>query len=521
MPLRLVVPAQQSNTALFAETRPKQIKTWLDTLPLVQLHDSARKVCDALARLNRVKLPAEERQKLVELYEPMLAKLQVELAEEYSIAPLPLPPASRQAVGLARGLLIEQAYAGKLALLERAVKLLLFGAKKQLLPLIEQIMRALAGTLAVSYQSYTPTPAGVWRELHELYRYVGEQSFVRFGPGAAPEPGAEGIDTAYKEALLLALADPYRLPRNELPLLADLTRELAPLVELQVGELPGAQQLFVIDPESDRPPKALAQLAAEAPGPNDWVVGTIPAVHRLSEVLIAREEEGRPVSGVEAFDSASVDLLQRLLRSWGAPPKRQYRRQTGHSSVEICAGVTRISRLLEAVDNARAQYAELQRHDIPVYKLPMFAESGVMQWEVINQSAAGLGLRCRLGEGAAIGVGEAVAVYYRGLEGFSIAAIRWAQTFEDGTVEFGLQMLSPAVEALQLEPVLASRGPIRALLLPQVASLRQAEMILAPRGTWREEAAFQLIQGRSIRTVDAAELVERTASFDLFCFRPL
>src|SRR5258706_4991068 len=111
--LNLTIPSTSGKADPPAETRPRKLKSWLDSLPLVKLHESTREVCSNLGRLNRTKLPAEERAKLLALYQPVLDRLRAELAEEYSTGSLPLSAIGRQASALVRELLLEQAYAQK------------------------------------------------------------------------------------------------------------------------------------------------------------------------------------------------------------------------------------------------------------------------------------------------------------------------------------------------------------------------------------------------------------------------
>jgi hypothetical protein len=503
MALRLTVPSPLANFSM--DSRPKPFQDWLATLPLTQLFESARLVRDELVKLNRSRLNADDRLKVLETFQPVLGRLRSEIAEDYNTAPLPLPPASRQAVSLARELLIEEANSYKLALLEKSGKVLLFGARKQLIPLIEKVMRTLTDSLTLSYYSYLPTPAGVWQELHELYRYAVDQQLV----DAQVEPHSPGIAAIYKQAVLLALCDPYRLPRTELPLVLRIANELAPLAELRFGALEGAQNLFLIDPESDKPPKPVTQSGIEWVSGNTWVFGTVPLVHRLSAALTSRETGAPPPPGTEYLRSLPVDLLRRLIQLWGAPPKRVFRRQPGQATVEVSVGIQRIARLLDST-------ARTEQNSLATVQ---GADPAVQEWDVMNQSAGGLKLRGQPTEPTAISVGEILAVQYRGMLGTSVGAIRWAHTFDDGTVEFGVQMLSPRAEAVSLESTTGSRGTaMRALLLPELANLQQPAALITGPHCFQEQREFRLTGDNRVLTIRATHLVEKTSCFELFQF---
>src|ERR1043166_801297 len=109
MAMKLTVPAMANGDAEAAEIRPKYARLWVESLPLTQTFESARILANTLAVLNRSKASEDERFALLEIYRPTLEILLSELAEDYSTAHLPLPEKSRQAVNLARELLIELA----------------------------------------------------------------------------------------------------------------------------------------------------------------------------------------------------------------------------------------------------------------------------------------------------------------------------------------------------------------------------------------------------------------------------
>jgi len=503
MALRLTVPSPLANFSM--DSRPKSFQDWLAALPFTQLFESARLVRDELVKLNRSRIGADDRLKLLETFQPVLGRLRSEIAEDYNTAPLPLPPASRQAVSLARELLIEEANSYKLALLEKSGKVLLFGSRRQLIPLIEKVMRTLADSLTLSYYCYLPTPAGVWQELHELYRYAIDQQLI----DPQVEPQSPGIAAIYKQAVLLALCDPYRLPRTELPLVLRIAKELAPLAELRFGALEGGQNLFLIDPESDKPPKPITQPGIEWVSGNTWVFGTIPLVHRLSAALTLRETGAPPAPGSEYLRSQPVDLLRRLIQLWGAPPKRVFRRQPGQATVDVYIGIQRIARLLEST--AGSEQSDLATAPDE--------DSALREWDVMNQSAGGLKLRGQPTEPTTISVGEILAVQYRGMLGISVGAIRWAHTFDDSTVEFGVQMLSPRAEAVSLEATIGGRGiATRALLLPELANLQQPAALITGPHCFDEQREFRLTDHDRMLTIRATHLVEKTSCFELFRF---
>ncbi|HVK55958.1 MAG TPA: hypothetical protein VM532_13140 [Burkholderiales bacterium] len=508
MALRLTVPSSVSSQNPPAETRPKQLKEWLDSLPLSKLFESSRAVCDELARLNRLRISADERLRLLEIYAPVLQQLRLEIAEDYNKAPLPLPSTSRQAVNLSRELLIEEAYAYKLALLEKMNKLKLFGVRKQLEPLIERVMLILSSSLTLSYQSYLPTPAGIWHEMHELYRYAYLQKMVGEETNGA---GVSSIDRIYKHAVLIALADPYRLSRTDLHDVMRVATQVAPLTKLHLMQLPDTQSLFVILPDTDKPPKPAlpSGLDAEQRGV-EWIVDTIILLRRLADVLAERQSGSKRLSGRDVLHAAPEELLRRLIQCWGAPHKRLLpRRQAGQATVHICMGISRLCKLLDS------------KHGEGSLNLPLRSQAGaVWEWDVVNQSAVGVKLRGTPSGDVAINVGEIVGVQHRGIPEVAIGVVRWAQTFEDASVEFGVQMLGPRAEVVTLEPTIGSNELQRALLLPEIQALQQPAAILMRPGWYMLGREFVLTNANQITTIRAGALVAKTSCYELFYFLP-
>src|SRR5258707_10192849 len=75
------VPAERAAPPKDLEIRPKQVKAWIDSLPLSQTVDSARKMCTHLEGLNRAKVPADDRSAILEMYLAPAATVPKEIQE--------------------------------------------------------------------------------------------------------------------------------------------------------------------------------------------------------------------------------------------------------------------------------------------------------------------------------------------------------------------------------------------------------------------------------------------------------
>src|SRR4051812_22420395 len=98
MPAVLAIPATRQAPAPDLEIRPRALKAWLDSLPLAQTLDSARKLAVYVAGLNAARLPPDLRIELLETCRTISELLLDELDDIYSKSPQPLGPRARDAL---------------------------------------------------------------------------------------------------------------------------------------------------------------------------------------------------------------------------------------------------------------------------------------------------------------------------------------------------------------------------------------------------------------------------------------
>ncbi|MDQ3260151.1 MAG: hypothetical protein M3Q00_05095 [Pseudomonadota bacterium] len=513
--------------------RAKQAKSWIDTLVAQPLVDSARAIYTALYGSNRARLDDDDRFKLLEAYGEKVYPLLATLAQDYNEVRLPLNETAREAANLSRDLLIEYAYGYKIILLGKANKLLLFSAKRQLPTLLHRAMSALSDLLTLSYKTYTPTPAGVWHEIHQIYHYAQFHALQDLPVDVGfDNTAALPISVLYKQALLLALADPYRLMPGEVDKVASIIAYFSggAIIMPYSPELTGAG-LFLVQSDSDRAPKALSASGHVTPTPIDKVISAANLAFTLSELMTQLDGGTTLKSLALPFDGSSAqagDLMRRLSRAWSLPPKRAFNRQPAAATAEICAGITALSHFLrierdpafntekEGIQSATAR---------PSMAVPdgsgaaVRAEYLTNHCEILNQSASGLALRKSPDARPLVAVGEIIGVKLPERNSWIVGAARWIQSNDAQEIELGIQLISPIGIPLMIEP--ATGQPVRkqeALLLPGMEALRQLPTVLAPRDTFKEGMEFKLERHDRIDRIKATRLVEQTTHFDLFQF---
>jgi cyclic-di-GMP-binding protein len=480
------------------------VKRWIESLPPEATFETGRQLCRQLATLNRVKLEGDARLEILEAFEPAVTPMLQELEPMYAKAPLPLAPAARAALGLARELLTELAMGYRIAAVEMGGKL--FGAKKTLTAILFRAMRFTTARMFAAYKSYTPAPAGTWAELHEIY-IRAEQLGIAREPGDSASKAT--LADFYGEALLLSLTDPYRLNQGESERVLQLLRSHRGLATLgQARPRTSAGGHFLVPCNADKPPKPSIGKLDETDGPDWRLLDANPIVDALRAQL---------ASGT-AKTEAPPALLAKLATLWGDPPKRTSRRDPGQETVAITMGIDGVGHFvaMESRVNLERQ-DEMLRNGITMPLVPMPLDDAsqpipVFEWDVVNQSRGGLRVRRTERTEQPIAVGEVAGIKMPGKPRWAIGVVRWVTVFEDGGMEFGLQYLAAMARAVLVK---TWGSPSAAGLLLSTEEAPAATLLTTPK-LFQPQRALELEDGDEAWLVQADEVVETTRRFEMF-----
>lgn len=498
------------------ETRPKNLKKRLDTLPLGNFTEASRILCDDVGALNRQNVAMGTRLELLELYSGVILKLLPALEDEFVSARLPLQEKPRQIFELARQLQTELANGYKIILLDYQSKRIKLGKGKVALVAAQRGISALSRILAIHYQIYAPVPAGVWSEIHRIFRFVMEQ---KIADESVAEAGSEGgIGPVYKQSLLLALADPYHLNPGEIRKIQEYLALFGDLAQLQpVMHSSNPVGLFLVQTDSDGPPRETPQNLDETSNPDSILLNTQELAHALRHHA-DRLETGEAPKNLRLPASASEagypSLLRRMVKHWLAVPKRAYRRTRHIADTEVCIGLPAVHHFLgwrETVDNTDLTFT-------PASPNTSFLSG---KWLIVNESAGGLALRGIFKVMPQIRPGEIIGLKMENSDKWHIGTVRWVKSDKERHLEIGAQLLAPKALPATAKPSIS--GPadefLPALLLPEAPLLRQPETLIARHGTFGPQRELLLkFDDGTTDTVRAVKLLEQTASFDHFAF---
>lgn len=541
MTLQLFVPALSTRLLADIELRLAKVRKWLDELPMLNVAEAGRQLFSTLSIYNRIHIDIRRRLELLELYRRPVMLICQELEKQYLGLPLPLIDRHKSAAEQNRQFHLEMAFGYKRLVLEAESDLDTLRTQERLADTalaVQRAIRHLSEALAVTYKTYAPCPIGVWREIHALYGFaerlaVTERALADPLNTTLPH---SSVSHAYKQALLLDLSDPYHLPAymtGKIHRYLDRYAGLALLLPASRTFDPTCQ--FLIDQDSDR--AGVLYVDAELAQPERFrLLNTVELARTVHAQLTALQHgEALHVDGLEEdfFRENSQDLLVRLIQAWGVHPQRVFRRlPRPDAEIELAVGIDAINYWINGgrkfVISSTFVGPMPQRtlvgpneHKTLDIKVP---ELGYTVWKVRDESAGGLSLAKSGHIKKRLRVGDLVALRAAGVERtWHIGVVRWVKSANPSAIEIGVQRLAPTAEPVAIKTI-SDEGKesdfLPALILPEVASLKQKATLVTHRGVYRPNRTIYLDDGARLRRVTIADPMEFTSSYERFQFRP-
>ena len=506
---RYVLPAREPARTINLETKPKQVDAWVLRLPLSNPAEAAEELADYLATLNRSDVSHDVRAKVVERLFPVVEDVVGSLREQYGSLSLPLPAKQRRNAELAQRLLMETADCYKALTLEWLGKRFHLFSGNPVPHYLQRTLLALQSVLEVCYETHESCPHGLWVDLHQTYNYA-----LRNGLKDVVPEGSKymlSLEQIYLATLLMALADPYHFPQSELLWAKDIIARYANLAQLYPADesTKGKAGLFLIEVNTDTPPRPLAREPHPMNPRWDLLLTTTDLAKHLALVsthLRGQEDIEKLGLPEAARDPAYATMLRRLKLNWGASLQRmaQRRRHQNGREFEVSFGFKAVHAQISPPTASDAIVYGSSSHEVPPVPL---------RCKTVNDSMGGLTLRYS-GPGAQIRVGDVVGMR-QGSNAWSIGLVRWFRIPAAGEVFFGVQLLAPQADAIQLRRLDNGRLWPGLLLLPNPVT-RQAPMLLSLPSAFAPDISAETQTAQGKHTVKVEKRLESTPSVDVY-----
>ncbi|MDO9221304.1 MAG: hypothetical protein Q7T90_09760 [Thiobacillus sp.] len=513
--LTLNVPSIDPAISRTVETRPKAVSAWLERLPFASPVECAQQLVTALYALNRSPLDETARYTLMQLYRPVAARVCSGLEALLVGAGVPPRAQQRQLGMLLRELQIEHSIGYKHLLLARTRARSGRVNAKLLTEFTAQLMAVLRDTQNACYLTRTLLVPGLWQEMHALHAYVQNAHLADSAADGTPAPSL-----AYRQAVLIALADPPHMSHAEITFTRYFLHQFAGLAQLCRAPV-AMHRGFAIQIDGDTAPSH----HAPEPGSGQLWLDTEALCRQLHETLVQlREGESPRRVGLPPEMDGEFCLIigKRLLKQWSSGAVRTYKRYpTPGRPVQTVAGVSAIHRLLEnAVQAARPAPVEADHHQIHIIE-PSFANAvaaNMAEWISSNDSAVGLALSGAPDAPLNLKVGDALAVRVDDGPEWSLGVIRWTRMRDARQVEFGVERLSPQIQPAWVRPLRGGRLAEPALFVPGLATLGQNDRLLLPHHLYQIGMDAEVLHEHHCYMLTFGRRFEHTPSFDLIDF---
>jgi cyclic-di-GMP-binding protein len=544
------VPSQQPYSPEIFDVRPKEVRRWVEDLPLANVGQTGRLLYQALVSTNGMDIPAKARLDLLEALREPTSSVMQSLRRHYVGTGFPLPEKSRNAAKLDEAMCRAMA-----AGYESATRDLLLGrsyaSSRRVALAIHRSVRYLGQVLLANYHAYAPGPAGTWLEIHQLFLQAERQGIddkrVQDDTYGLAKRGT--VADAYKQVLMLGLTDPYRLPQPEIENVYVAIERWSPLATLRpCGEHPG-RRAFMVNLAKDQAPLAFSFQQE----PLDTC-----RILDATEVIPDVEEEARratghhpvaatPADGMAPGDFLSEATLARLLASWDNRSERRAQRVGKSSPVSVVRGLSAIHQfLLDLKETAGRPVREVVEYE-PVSRLGMplqlpeveevehsahpaaWAEPGRAQPDLalyecrtLDESIGGCRLRWGTPELGGIRAGELLLANFPEQQPgsrYRLGVVRWMRQEHGERPETGVQWLASKVLPVWTEPAQGPPGKqefLRALVLPERAIDGYAFALVTGALSYRPGHEVTVRNDASDKVYRLASLVEQTAAYAHF-----
>jgi hypothetical protein len=575
----LRIPEQKKEKSWF-DIRPKQVAAWVETLPLGDTEETTKQLFSVLTHTNRVEIPASARLKALEGLYSTFCFCVDSLKKNFLGLSFPLNARALKYVDRTLAMYAELATAYKIACAE-LIERNRFYEKKTLTNALYMAMEALGKLQLTYYQIYAPEPAQLWTDIHTLYS-LSEQLNLQQSPVRDLPFKPTGIGTTeqkYKQLLLMSLANPYHLGKNEIAQVEGFLQEWAQHSRLiNPDDEDKGEAHFACCLNCDRAPVELNLIRTLESNVYRFL-DTSDLTQHLRFLLTQAEDESslNETASVKKVSQQSA-LYRQLIQSWDTREKRRFSRSTSAGGIDVSVGLNSTHYIIDEsnkppyeetaeesndtevddfIDDTRNPL-EISHTTFSIEPAASLADSGshwgrhgqghadtprqssnsneqviaepsynYYPWKTLNAGAGGFCLLWDHDKSSNAQIGEIVGIREsgNGLEdNWRIGVVRWMQYLRNQGLKLGIQILAPNAATVQsklLKGRASKKQEYSCLSLPEIKSIQQPASILTPSLYYKVGDALILNDHGRMTSVQLTRLIENTGNYSRFQYAPI
>ncbi len=440
--------ARESHVGRF-HTDARKVKAWIAALPRANALATQKELELALGNLNAQKLEGTQRLAVLEEMRSAIMESVGLLQQQYAGSALPLPPAKSQAAQRAEAfhVLLARGYrkaAAEICAPAGKVPMLRGNAVNQALA---RSAWHYCRALGVAWRIYRAPGTGIWQGLHRVNRFA-ETVKLQSRPVEDALAGAPiDVHSQYVQVLLMAVTNPLAFSQLEQDSLWQIARSFIDRCALM--HQPPEENAPVVPEDADRGPGPGASDESHA----QWI--DIRPFSEEVDAAMARAREGSseivPSRGVGI--RVSVDMLQRLKRSFGLAAARNYKRLSAGHTLRTVFGLSGLHFYLAGQRDFETFIQQAAAHlVVPVDDRADWAAGGtdasrvpIHCASVLDQSMGGYRMAWDNANQIRARVGELVGVTLAETEDdgeWMVGVVRWLRYETNGGLSAGVELLS-------------------------------------------------------------------------------
>ena len=528
---QLTVPARDTFENPNIETNPARLTEWINNLPHANPKAVANALYESIYRLNRFPGTINQHYALANCYQPPFEVIYQAARKTSQKKEAQATLKQTDIIPITIKITIELAYSYKLIINEH-LQLNNIQQHHQLFgDAIYSAMEAIALELMLEYSTLVPDSKKAWRELFQLYALAEQYSLEK-----SPIKEAS-IELLFKKILLIAIIDPYRLPRGEIWFCHNYLTQWAVKAELHTSPTvpDNITGLFLVDLQTTYPPKP--------PTPNSEL---LQERHRLLHVnslnLVIHqqrkqllENEGTSPKGTAGLTKEqTTQMFRHMLLAWHVRPTRKSERQEKYGAHTVTYGLSAINHYLKKGSFAQEDNAAVEElmddNTLILEETTSFRRENkhypTCSWRIFNRSTGGIGIIVPPPFPKDVQVGQLIMIELESdtpTQHLKAGIVRRMIERDANTLEIGVQFLPGKITPISIRPcfydkeitadfqhgILMNRGP------------NTSKALLTPQGMYKQQREFVLENNNYVQQILADDIIETTPVFDCFDYHEI
>lgn len=521
----LNIPEQTQTTLTFCDPTTRQVRAWVDSLPMANIGETSRQLYHAIIEFNQLKCTDAVRLELLDMIRPPIHFVCQQLNNRYLYQGVVLDDQQRKVANLAQALQTHLAIGYKIVVQKQMDQS--GTTSKQKAPLAKAIQRAMTELMPAilrSFQLYIQTPTGIWQEIHQLYQIASAFNLQNEIVNDPLESTQLSIQQAYLKTVLLGACQPNQLLQREL---SDVYAALSKWVAfLTIDEVADDKSVLVINPEVDSAPQY--RYLIKKSNLSDYLgVNVLPLVrvlHSDHKTLSAANRTSKTLVVDEKFN---LGLLEHLIQSWGGMKQRSFSRTPASGDVSMAVGLTAThyhiaegvgfysllygsghsnNPFMGAVSSRfSASDTESLKAQQDIWSASFDAEGAAAAaagddpiefsadkdenhpryaGQLVNLSPRGYCIQWTDSPASNLKTGEIVGIKEDQLRHWNLGVVRWIRQGKEIGTQMGIELLAPNSRpcGIRLLNKTGSHGDfLRALFIPEIKAIGQDASVITPK----------------------------------------